>query len=170
MVPQLEVRMTECTGKYSRLNHYPFSSVTSHHLYHHHRARQCPGSSTPSISLSVLDWTCSVCPSCFFNKQLIANRDAEEMPTANGIFTHYFGKNADWQGWTLIKCTYLPPSASAVMERGDFVLFKGKAIDATRGSTCLPEATLELTEMAPFAYSLCGFALRLGNTMPAQDC
>lgn len=50
------------------------------------------------------------------------------------------------------------------------VHFQVKAIAATRGSTCLPEAASELTEMAPFAYSLCSVALRLGNTMPAQDC
>lgn len=59
---------------------------------------------------------------------------------------------------------------SPVTEGGELVHFKGKAIVAARGSTCLPEATAELTEMATFAYSLCGIALRLGNAMPAQDC
>lgn len=68
------------------------------------------------------------------------------------------------------KAAYICPNPSPVTERGELVHFKGKAIVAARGSTCLPEAKAELTEMAPFAYSLCSIALRLGNAMPAQDC
>lgn len=68
------------------------------------------------------------------------------------------------------KNTQIYPQPSPATEVGELGLFKEKAIAALRGSTCLPEATAELTEMAPFAYSLCGSALRQGNAMPVQDC
>lgn len=87
--------------------------------------------------------------------------------------SYYSGNKADLLGQTFIQTHIFgsgPLSDFSAEKKGEHLHFKLKATVATWGSTCLPYATSKLTEMAPFAYSLCGIALRLGNTMPARDC